>query len=61
MEALVGRIAAPQALYQHGRRRYLPIEMFLSLFLLYFQGESGPKNALHHRSTVAEKNKYDHE
>lgn len=36
VEALVGGVAAPQALDQHGGGRYLPVEVLLALLLLYF-------------------------
>lgn len=46
VEAFVGRIASPQALYQHRSGRNLAIEVFLALLLLHFEREPGPKNAL---------------
>lgn len=46
VEALVRRIASPQALNEHRGGGDLAIEVLLPLFLLHFQRESGAENAL---------------
>lgn len=46
VEALVRRIAPPQALDQHGGGRNLPIEVLLALLLLHFERKTRTENAL---------------
>lgn len=46
IKVLVGGVASPQALDQHGRRWDLPVEVLLTLLLLYLEGEAGPEDAL---------------
>lgn len=46
MEALVGSVAAPEALDQHGRGRDLAVEVLLALLLLHLERETGPEDAL---------------
>lgn len=46
MKTLVGSITSPQCLYERGCGRNLTVEMFLTLLLLHFQGESGSQYSL---------------
>lgn len=46
VEALVGGVAAPEALDQHGRGRDLAVEVLLALLLLHLERETGPEDAL---------------
>lgn len=47
VEALVRRIATPQALDEHGGSRNLTIEVFLALLLLHFEREARAQDTLH--------------
>lgn len=46
VDGFVGGVTPPQALYQHCRGRYLPIEVFLPLLLLHLQRETGAQYSL---------------
>lgn len=46
VEAFVGGIASPKALYEHRCGRNLTVEVLLTLFLLHFQSEARSQDSL---------------
>lgn len=46
VEALVGGVTPPQALDEHGSCRNLPVEVFLALLLLNFEGKARAEDPL---------------
>lgn len=46
VEAFVGGIASPKALYEHRCGRNLTVEVLLTLFLLHFQSEARSEDTL---------------
>lgn len=55
VEAFVSGVAAPKALNQHRSRWYLPVKMFLTLLLLYFQCKAGSEYTLMNKDSVLQR------